>query len=346
MTYVSRLKFPAIVVMAITLLVVSAAAITAHESRDAGDLNYIVGWAEEPAYEGFPNAVSVRISGPIKTTAGALFDGGALQPGEEYSYTFGPELEGSTVPYHNHLSPELGGTVMVLETAPEGGVEIDITATGFTPANVIIHPGSSVTWHNVADTVQAVHSGKGQVPEMESDQGDDKATGATTADEDDAHAHASAAPTGPVEGLEGSLQVEVVHVPTGSTRTMPLLAAFNNPGHYIAHVIPTAPGSYTFRLTGEIDGSPIDELFESGPGTFDDVQTQAGIQFPLQVSAPREIEGAARGAQDAAVIAEVAADAAADDASAAQTLAIIAMVIGLGGVAIGAGGVVIGLRRK
>lgn len=344
MTHVSRLKFPAIVVMAITLLVVSAAAITAHESRDAGDLNYIVGWAEEPAYEGFPNAVSVRISGPMKTTAGALFDGGALQPGEEYSYTFGPELEGSTVPYHNHLSPELGGTVMVLETAPEGGVEIDITATGFTPANVIIHPGSSVTWHNVADTVQAVHSGKGQVPEMESDQGDDMATGATTADEDDAHA--SAAPTGPVEGLEGSLQVEVTHVPTGSTRTMPLLAAFNNPGHYVARLIPTAPGAYTFRVTGEIDKKLIDELFESGPGTFDGVQTQAEIQFPLQVSAPREIEGAARGAQDAAAIAGDAADAAAADAASAQTLAIIAMAIGLAGAAIGTGGVVMAFRRK
>ena len=58
--------------------------------------------------------------------------GGALQPGDVYAYTFGPELEGSTVPYHNHLSPELGGTVMVLESAPEGGVEIDITATGYT----------------------------------------------------------------------------------------------------------------------------------------------------------------------------------------------------------------------
>ena len=85
----------------------------------------------------------------------------------------------------------------------------------------MIHPGSAVTCRNVADTVQAVHSGKGQAPEMESDQGDDMALGATTADEDDAHAHASAAPTGPVEGL----QVEVTHVPTGSTRTMPLLAA-------------------------------------------------------------------------------------------------------------------------
>ena len=344
MTHVSRLKFSAIVVMAITLLVVSAAAITAHESRDAGDLNYIVGWAEEPAYEGFPNAVSVRISGPIKTTAGALFDGGALQPGEEYSYTFRPELEGSTVPYHNHLSPELGGTVMVLESAPEGGVEIDITAAGFTPANVMIHPGSAVTWRNVADTVQAVHSGKGQVPEMESDQGDDMAMGALTADGSDADA--SAAPTGPVEGLEGSLQVEVTHVPTGSTRTMPLLAAFNDPGHYVASLLPTAPGAYTFRVTGEIDKSPIDELFESSPGTFDDVQTQAEIQFPLQVSAPREIEGAARGAQDAAAIAGDAADAAAADAASAQTLAIIAMAIGFAGAAIGTGGVVMAFRRQ
>lgn len=325
MAFISRPGLPAAVVAAITLFAVFTTVIAAHESRGAGDLSYVVGWLEEPAYEGFPNAVSVRIAGPVETAVGALFEGGSLNPGDEFTYTFGHELEGSTVPYHNHISPDLGGTVTVTDSAPEGDVEIEVSSAGYLPADVEIRPDSSVTWRNVSDTVQAVHSGEGQVDDHDQDVN---------------------APRGPVEGLEGSLQIEVTHVPTGTTRKLALLAAFRDPGHYVAGMIPTAPGAYTFRVFGEIDESPVDELFESGPGTFDDVRTQAEIQFPLQVSALREIEGAARGAQDAAAIAEDAANAAAADASSAQTLAIIAMAIGLGGVAVGAGGVAIGLRRK
>jgi len=338
---ISRFKFPVAFVMVVGLLAVTAAMAAAHESRDAGDFSYIVGWGTEPAYEGFPNAVSVRVSGPLDTTAGALFDGGALQPGEEYTFTFGHEFEDSTVPYHNHLSPELGGTVMVMDSAPEGNVEIEITAAGYTPADVTIRPDASVTWHNIADTVQAVHSGEGQ---MVMDAMDPIDAAAADADE---HAHeADAAPTGPIEGLDGALQVEITHITTGSTQTLTLKAAFRDPGHYVGAMIPTAPGAYTFHLTGEIQGAQIDESFDSGPGTFDDIQTQASIQFPLEVSAPRELEGAVRGAEDAAAIAEDAANAAADDASIAQTLAIIAIVIGLGGLAVGAGGLTVGLRRK
>ncbi|MDP6824312.1 MAG: hypothetical protein QF554_13580 [Dehalococcoidia bacterium] len=355
MAFISRFKFLLVIIVAVGLMAVTAAMAAAHESRDAGDFSYIVGWETEPAYEGFPNAVSVRITGPLETSAGALFDGGTLEHDETYSFTFGLELADSTVPYHNHLSPELGGTVMVTEDAPEGDVEIEITAAGFTPANVMVRPGSAVVWTNVDDSVQAVHSGEGQmVMDGAMDMSGDAMTmdgDAMTMDGDavatDDHDHeAAAAPTGPIEGLDGALQVEVTHVPTGSTQTMTLTAAFRDPGHYVGRMIPTAPGGYKFRLTGEIQGAEIDETFDSGPGTFDDIQTQTSIQFPVEVSAPREIEGAVRGAADAVAIAEQAANAAADDASSARTLAIIAIVIGLGGVAIGAGGVVIGRRSR
>ncbi len=346
MAIISRFKFPVAFVMVVGLLAVTAAMAAAHESREAGDFSYIVGWGTEPAYEGFPNTVSVRVSGPLDTTAGALFDGGALQPGEEYTFTFGHEFEDSTVPYHNHLSPELGGTVMVMDGAPEGDVEIEITAAGYTPADVTIRPDASVTWRNVADTVQAVHSGDGQMM-MDPMDGDAMDMDAGAVEDADEHAHeADAAPTGPIEGLDGALQVEITHIPTGMTQTLTLSAAFRDPGHYVEAMIPTAPGAYTFHLTGEIQGAEIDESFDSGPGTFDDIQTQASIQFPLEVSAPRELEGAVRGAEDAAAIAEDAANAAADDASSAQTLAIIAIVIGIGGLAVGGGGLMIGLRRK
>ena len=336
MAIISRFKLPLTFVVAIGLIAVTAVMAAAHESRDAGDFSYIVGWATEPAYEGFPNAVSVRISGPLETATGALFEGGTINPGEEYSFIFGHGLEDSAVPYHNHLSPELGGTVMVTEDAPEGDVEIEVTATGYSPANVMVRPGSAVVWHNAGDTVEAVHSGQGQMPEMSMEQ-----------DEGDEHGHEEASePTGPLEGLDGALQVEVTHIPTNTSQTLTLTAAFLDPGHYVAPMIPTAPGAYTFHLTGQIQETEINLEFDSGPGTFDDIQTQASIQFPLEVSAPREIEGAARGAQESAALAETAAEAASDDASSAQTLAIIAIVIGIGGLAVGAGGLTLGLRRK
>ncbi len=343
MAYISSLKYPLVFVLAIALLAISAAMAAAHESRDAGDFSYIVGWATEPAYEGFPNAVSIRVSGPLDTTAGALFDGGALQPDQKYSFVFGIELNDSTVPYHNHLTPELGGTVMVTESAPEGDVEIEITAAGYTPADVMIHPGSAVVWHNVADTVQAVHSGEEQ---MMMDDGDAMMADPDAVATDDHEHEAAAAPTGPIEGLDGALQVEVTHLPTGSTQTVTLESAFRDPGHYVAPMIPTAPGGYTFHLTGEIPGAEVDQSFDSGPGTFDDIQTQSSIQFPLEVSAPREIEGAVRGAEDAAAIAEELANGASDDASSAQTLAIGALIVGIVGVAFGIGGLTVGLRKK
>ncbi|MBT5320102.1 MAG: hypothetical protein HOL45_09375 [Chloroflexi bacterium] len=350
MAYISKFSFPLVFVLAVALLAIVTTMAAAHESRDAGDFSYIVGWETEPAYEGFPNAVSIRVSGPLDTTAGALFDGGALQPDQKYSFVFGTEFTGTTVPYHNHLNPELGGTVMVTESAPEGDVEINITATGYTPADVMVHPGSSVVWHNIADTVQAVHSGEGQMV-MAGDDAmavDGDAMGmdqdATTTDD---HEHeAAAAPTGPIEGLDGALQVEVTHVPTGSTQTVTLDAAFQDPGHYVAPMILTAPGAYSFHLTGEIQGAEVDLSFDSGPGTFDDIKTQASIQFPLEVSAPREIEGAVRGAADAAGIAEGLANEASDDASSARTLALGALIIGIVGVAFGIGGLTVGLRKK
>ena len=56
--------------------------------------------------------------------------------------------------------------------------------------------------------------------------------------------------TEPVEGLEDTLQVEVTHLPSDTSREMPLRTIFGDPGHYTADLIPTAPGHYRFRFFG------------------------------------------------------------------------------------------------
>ncbi len=155
-----------------------------------------------------------------------------------------------------------------------------------------------------------------------------------------------AAATVGVEGLENTLIVEVTHAPSGAARTMTLYADADDAGHYKADFIPTASGQYVFHFIGSIEGFAVDERFESGVGTFDDVQPAVAIQFPESAASAREIEAAVRGAQDAAQQAQSAAMSA--DASAAR-----ARMLGIGGIALGAVGIVFGavaaaiaLRRR
>jgi hypothetical protein len=65
-----------------------------------------------------------------------------------------------------------------------------------------------------------------------------------------------------------------------SSGPLPMEEAFGEPGHFEADMIPTRPGTYTFRFTGTIAGEEIDEVFTSGPDTFSDANTAADIQFP------------------------------------------------------------------
>ena len=149
-----------------------------------------------------------------------------------------------------------------------------------------------------------------------------------------------------VEGLEQTLQVEVTHVATGVSRTLPLRPVLGEPGVYTADLIPTAPGVYTARFFGAIEGNQIDETFESGPGRFSNVESATDLHFPQALPTVREIEGAVRGAQSSAEQAQDAAMEAGDGATSAQVFGIIGLVMGLAGVTMGAAGLAIALRRK
>lgn len=154
----------------------------------------------------------------------------------------------------------------------------------------------------------------------------------------------------PVEGLEGSLQVEVTHVATGTSRIFDLQAAWGDPGHYVAGVIPTASGVYEFRIIGTIEGTPIDEAFVSagGGGDFDDIQPSAGLQFPEQLPELREVVGAAQGARDIAQQAQDAALAAqaGGEAGGGNALAVVALIIGIAGALLGAGGAFLAVQAR
>jgi hypothetical protein len=124
----------------------------------------------------------------------------------------------------------------------------------------------------------------------------------------------------PVEGLGKTLHAEVVF----GASSMPLVLSprFGQPGAYSASLIPTRSGSYFFHFTGTIEGIPIDEKFESGPGRFTDVGDTAALQFPLKLPAPAEAAAQLKAAQDSAV--------------GAQATAYFGIALGLLGLAVGA----------
>jgi hypothetical protein len=58
--------------------------------------------------------------------------------------------------------------------------------------------------------------------------------------------------------------------------------AFDSPGEYLGYMIPTRPGTYSFHITGTVEGEEFDEVFTSGPDTFSDIEYPTDVAFPAQ----------------------------------------------------------------
>jgi hypothetical protein len=131
-----------------------------------------------------------------------------------------------------------------------------------------------------------------------------------------------------VTDLGDTLRVEVS---LGAEKTTLVLepnfevGEFGTPGDYRAWVIPTRPGSYSFRFLGTIKGDKIDATFSCSEGTFDCVKGAEEAQFPAKDPTAaqiadrldRELPRADR--KIASVV---------DDADSARLLGIIAIVLG------------------
>ncbi len=121
----------------------------------------------------------------------------------------------------------------------------------------------------------------------------------------------------PVEGADKTLKAEVVVGP--NTLPLELRPRFQTPGAYNAEFVPTRPGTYIFRFSGTLDGQPVNETFESGPGKFNDVEAVAPLQFPDKVPSGVELERAL-----------AAADGRANTATILGALGLLAGLAGLG----------------
>jgi hypothetical protein len=124
----------AIVVAAATaVIVLPAEGASAHEVREVGDLTFVVGWSNEPAYAGFGNEVQVIVDRGERPV-----EGGEL----EAEVIFGdPESETRTDPivldpafdtpneYLGYIIPTRPGTYTFHVTGTVGGQTIDETFT-------------------------------------------------------------------------------------------------------------------------------------------------------------------------------------------------------------------------
>lgn len=133
-----------------------------------------------------------------------------------------------------------------------------------------------------------------------------------------------------VEGAEKTLKFDVAHVQTKSAaKSYAVKTVSGTPGRYTAEFIPTLTGQYSFRVYGDIQGTPIDATFTSGAGTFSDVSPVSDLQYPVAVVQPRELDGALKSTIDDVKSAN-------DAAKSARTLAIAGVAIGVIGLAVGA----------
>jgi hypothetical protein len=116
------------------------------------------------------------------------------------------------------------------------------------------------------------------------------------------------------------------------------------PGEYNAPIMPTAPGEYTFRLTGAIHGQIVDIMVTSSDETFDTAKGTSEIQFPTKLPTLAELltrldridSRLASGTGPTQAAVDAAQKTATDARQAADRAMLVGAGIGLAGVLVGA----------
>lgn len=72
----------------------------------------------------------------------------------------------------------------------------------------------------------------------------------------------------------------VAEVGFGTQSVSLTLDPTQQPARFLAPIMPTRPGEYTFSLSGRIDDEQVTITSECGPATFDCVTDSADLQFP------------------------------------------------------------------
>lgn len=98
----------------------------------------------------------------------------------------------------------------------------------------------------------------------------------------------------PVTDLGAGDITVVVSTADQSTEVLPLepafvVDAFGTPGQYVADLLPTVPGDYTFQFAGSLREETVDVTVTSGEDTFSPVQSSTEVEFPVKVPTLAEV---------------------------------------------------------
>lgn len=123
----------------------------------------------------------------------------------------------------------------------------------------------------------------------------------------------------PVTGLADTLQAELTF--GSSSRVLEIRGVWGQDGAYTADVLPVEAGDYTWRIFGDIEGTPVDVSMTSSPDTFSAVRAKTDIAFPTAELTASELAEKA--------------EAAAGSAQTAMIIAVIGLLVGIAGLVVG-----------
>jgi hypothetical protein len=122
---------------------------------------------------------------------------------------------------------------------------------------------------------------------------------------------------------------------------------FGQKGDYRAFFIPTAPGAYTFKVTGTLGGKKVDESYTSGKDGFDEVTNPSEVQYPAPEPTGSQLT-TRLDRETARINAALDADReqVGDQVADTRRLATIGLVVGALGLLAAVGMGVVALRRR
>ena len=131
----------------------------------------------------------------------------------------------------------------------------------------------------------------------------------------------------------------VVSTGTGATAAtsspLPFTSAFDpdtglgTHAEFDAPILPTAAGTYTLHITGDVNGTAVNVSAASSDKTFADVTDPTAVEFPVKTQTIPQLSAAVTTLQDRLATAQTAASAAKSSANSSKTLAIVAIVVAI-----------------
>jgi hypothetical protein len=141
----------------------------------------------------------------------------------------------------------------------------------------------------------------------------------------------------PVVGAEKALKVEIQA--DGQKLAADLSPRFGTPGAYNSNLTPTKTGSFTFVFTGSIEGTPINETFKAGQGTFGLIEEPKA--FPQLLPVIQDVAKSVDALKEGTGTTSSSSDSS-SNGDTALIVAIVSLIVGGAGLGIG----VYGLSKR